>query len=78
MELLAQEHLVFSRGHAFEQLEEHLLLLGGRWKHIVCLDVIERFYPGGESLGHAIQIHRTLTLTLTLPLTLTLTLTLTS
>ena len=48
VELLAQKQLVFSRGHAFEQLEEQLLLLhGGRWKHGVCLSVMSRFWPAG-------------------------------
>ena len=49
VERFAQEPLVFSRGHAFERLEEQLLLLGGRWKHVVCLSVMKRVWLGGES-----------------------------
>ena len=48
VEPVSQKHLVVSRGHAVEELEELLLLLGGRWKHVLCLHVIERFWPAGE------------------------------
>ena len=49
VEFFTQEPLVLSRGHVFEQLEEQLLLLGGSWKHVVCLSVMKRFWLGGES-----------------------------
>ena len=48
VEPVSQKHLVVSRGHAVEPQEELLLLLGGRWKHELCLHVIERFWPAGE------------------------------
>ena len=48
VEPVSQKHLVVSRGHAVEELEELFLLLGGRWKHELCLHVIERFWPAGE------------------------------
>ena len=40
VEFIAQEPLVISRGHAFERLEEQLLLLGGRENRAVCLKSI--------------------------------------
>ena len=51
VEPVAQETRVLHRGHAVEHLEELLLLLAGSWKHVSCLDVIERFWPGGEREG---------------------------
>ena len=47
---VAQKHLVLNWGHAGEPLEEKFLLLGGRWKHVLHLDVIYRaLSAGGES-----------------------------
>ena len=43
VEIVAQKDLVVSRGHAVEQLEELLLLLGRRWKHVLRLNVIGLF-----------------------------------
>ena len=49
---VAQKPLVLNWGHAGEQLEEKLLLLGGRWKHVLRLNVLSSsFGRGGESDG---------------------------
>ena len=45
VEIVAQKHLVLNWGHAVEQLEELFLLLGGRWKHVLRLNVIELIRP---------------------------------
>ena len=37
VEFIAQEPLVINREHAFERLEEQLLLLGARGNRAVCL-----------------------------------------
>ena len=55
---VAQKHLVLNWGHAVEKLEELLLLLGGRWKHVLRLNVIELVWQveraiGGSGLGLA-------------------------
>ena len=49
VEPVSQKHLVVSRGHAIEPPEELFLLLGGRWKHELCLHVIERCKSRPES-----------------------------
>jgi len=40
---VAQKPLVLNWGHAVEPLEEKFLLLGGRWKHVLRLNVIGLF-----------------------------------
>ena len=40
---VAQKPLVLNWGHAGEPLEEKFLLLGGRWKHVLRLNVIGLF-----------------------------------
>ena len=42
---VAQKPLVLNWGHAGEPLEEKFLLLGGRWKHVLRLNVIELIRP---------------------------------
>eukprot|EP00964_Phaeocystis_antarctica_P011429 scaffold6318_cov56-Phaeocystis_antarctica.AAC.1 len=53
VEPVAQKTLVLNRRHAVEHLEELLLLLARSWKHVSCLNVIERFWPGGKPEGGA-------------------------
>ena len=48
---VAQKHLVLNWGHAVEQLEELLLLLGGRWKHVLRLNVIELVWQAERAIG---------------------------
>ena len=48
---VAQKHLVLNWGHAVEQLEELLLLLGGRWKHVLRLNVIELVRQAERAIG---------------------------
>ena len=50
VELSAQEPLVFSRGHAVEQLEQQLLLLGGRGKRFRLL-LLLRLRHDGQGKG---------------------------
>ena len=49
VEIVSQKHLVVSRGHAVEQLEELFLLLGGRWKHVLCLCMLSSAFGRPES-----------------------------
>ena len=51
VEPVSQKHLVVSRGHAVEELEELLLLLGGRWKHVLRLNVIELVWQAERAIG---------------------------
>ena len=48
---VAQKPLVLDWGHAVEQLEEEFLLLGGRWKHALRLDVIGLFRQAERAIG---------------------------
>ena len=48
---VAQKHLVLNWGHAVEKLEELLLLLGGRWKHVLRLNVIELVWQAERAIG---------------------------
>ena len=48
---VAQKHLVLNWGHAVEQLEELLLLFGGRWKHVLRLNVIELARQAERAIG---------------------------
>ena len=48
---VAQKHLVVNWGHAVEKLEEKLLLLGGRWKHVLRLNVIELVRQAERAIG---------------------------
>ena len=58
---VAQKPLVLNWGHAGEPLEEKFLLLGGRWKHVLHLDMLyiglfrqaERAIGGSAGLGLA-------------------------
>ena len=49
VEIVAQKHLVVSREHAVEQLEELFLLLGGRWKHVLSLCILSSAFGRPES-----------------------------
>ena len=49
VEPVSQKHLVVSRGHAVEELEELLLLLGGRWEHVVYLCTLSSAFGRPES-----------------------------
>ena len=49
VEIVAQKHLVVSREHAVEQLEELFLLLGGRWKHVLYLCILSSAFGRPES-----------------------------
>ena len=51
VEPVSQKHLVVSRGHAVEPLEELFLLLGGRWKHELCLRPAGERREEGSGLG---------------------------
>ena len=48
---VAQKPLVLNWGHAVEQLEELFLLLGGRWKHVLHLDVVGLFRQAERAIG---------------------------
>ena len=48
---VAQKPLVLNWGHAVEPLEEKFLLLGGRWKHVLRLDVIGLFRQAERAIG---------------------------
>ena len=48
---VAQKPLVLNWGHAGEPLEEKFLLLGGRWKHVLRLNVIGLFRQAERAIG---------------------------
>ena len=48
---VAQKPLVLNWGHAGEPREELLLLLGGRWKHVLRLNVIELVWQAERAIG---------------------------